>query len=75
MLNHRQTISLEIRPEGNINSEHIHTPHTQLIDMSADERRRTIWMIIGMFHKGKIIAAHKPIIFTECLLFMSKQKI
>ena len=55
-------MSLDVMPEWNIKSEHIHTPITQLIDMSADERRRMILTIKGMFHKGNITAAHKPIV-------------
>jgi hypothetical protein len=70
----RQTSSLEEKPAGAIKSEHTHTPHTQLIDMSAEERRRMIWMIKGIFHKGKITAAHKPIVFMKRLRFLCQGK-
>ena len=59
---------MEVTPEGNIKSEHIHTPITQLIDISIEERRRMILTIKGILKKGKTTAAKRPIILTECLL-------
>ena len=59
---------MEVTPEGNIKSEHIHTPITQLIDMSIEERRRMILTIKGILKKGKITAANKPIVLTGRLL-------
>ena len=57
---------MDVTPEGNIKSEHIHTPITQLIDMSIEERRRMILTIKGILKRGKIIAANKPIVLTRC---------
>ena len=82
-------MSVEVTPEGNIKSEHIHTPITQLMDMSIEERRRMILTIKGILKKGRITAAKRPIILTEYLLtgprcfgltgqaglFMSRQEI
>ena len=61
-------MSLDVKPDGNIKSEHIHTPITQLIDISIEQRRRMILTIKGMLKKGKIIAANKPIVLTGSLL-------
>jgi hypothetical protein len=59
-LKHLHTMSLDVKPEGAIKSAQIHTPITQLIDMSADERRRTILTIKGMLNKGMMTDAASP---------------
>ena len=66
-LNAFKTISLDKRPEGSISKEQTQTPMTQLMEMSADERRLTILMISGMFHNGKLTEAAKPICSTNVI--------
>jgi hypothetical protein len=68
MLKQRQTRSGEVTPDGAIKSAHIHTPITQLMDISSEERRRTILTIKGIFHKGMTIEATKPIFSTIFIL-------
>ena len=53
-------MSLDVNPEGAINSAQLHTPITQLMDMSAEERRRTILTINGILNKGMTIDAISP---------------
>ena len=64
-------MSLEVKPEGAIKSAHIHTPIAQLTDMSAEERRRMILTIKGIFQKGMITAATRPIFSTKFMLGLS----
>lgn len=67
-------MSLEIKPAGAIKSTHTHTPMAQLIDISADERRRTILTIKGMLKKGMTMAASWPMC-SIAFMVMSGQKI
>jgi len=64
-------MSLEVKPEGAIKSAHIHTPITQLIDMSADDRRRKILTIKGILKKGMRMAATRPIFTRMCMVHLS----
>src|SRR5450631_1510542 len=56
----RKTTSVEVKPEGAIKMAHTHTPIAQLIEMSEEDRRRTILTIKGMLNKGMTIAASSP---------------
>jgi hypothetical protein len=60
ILNVRQIKSFEVNPEGAINSAHTHTPITQLMDMSIEERRRMILTIKGMLNNGMVMEAISP---------------
>ncbi len=65
-------MSVEIKPDGAIKIEQIHTPIAQMMDMSRDERRLTILTIKGMFQKGMTIAATRPMcsmIFMKSLAY------
>ncbi len=55
-------MSVDVKPAGAISKEHTHTPITQLMDISADERRLTILTIKGMFHKGRAMEAMRPMV-------------
>ena len=69
-------MSVDVNPDGAIKSVHTHTPHTQLNEISWDERRWTILTIKGILKKGRIIAAQRPIIFTKrisCFLCQGKK--
>ncbi len=58
-------MSVEVNPKGAIKSVHIHTPHNQINEISCDERSLTILTIKGILKKGRMIAAARPIIFTN----------
>ena len=60
-------MSWEVKPEGAIKSAHPHTPITQLIDISDEERRRMILTIKGILNKGITIPATKPIFSKMCI--------
>jgi hypothetical protein len=62
---------LEANPEGAINNAHTHTPMAQLIDMSAEERRRMILTIKGILKNGMRTAATKPIFSTMFIAGLS----
>ena len=57
-------MSLEVNPEGAINSEQIQTPITQLLEISTLERRRMIFTINGMLKNGSTMAAKRLTILT-----------
>jgi len=54
-------MSWEVKPEGAINSAQPHTPITQLIEMSIEERRRMILTIKGILNNGMTMEATRPI--------------
>jgi len=60
ILNVRQIKSFEVNPDGAINSAHTHTPITQLIDISVEERRRMILTIKGILNSGMVMEAISP---------------
>lgn len=53
-------MSLEIKPEGAINNRQTQTPIAQRILKSLEDFLLIILTIKGIFHKGRIMAAIKP---------------
>ena len=54
-------------PEGNIKSEQTHTPINQAVDKSAEDFRRIMLMIKGIFHNGKQTEAISPIVSHDIM--------
>jgi hypothetical protein len=74
VLNPMAILSPDIKALGAIKTELIQIPMAQPIEISCEDFLRTTRTIKGMSHKGKIIAAHKPIVFKG-ILFKSGQRI
>jgi len=53
-------MSFDTKPEGAISNEQIHTPMSHAMEISADDFRRMILIMSGMFHSGIAIDATNP---------------
>ena len=62
------SMSLDIKALGAIKTDVVQRPTTQSIEMSCEDFLWITRTISGMSHKGRITAAHKPIVFTKGLL-------
>ena len=69
MLNSLNTISSDTKPDGAIKMIQAHTPKAQERLISAEDLRRTIFMINGTFHNGMATAPTTPKIWTTFILF------
>ncbi len=57
-----QTRKSLLKPEGSIANRQVHTPTAQKTLMSPDERLFIIFMIRGIFHRGRTIEATRAIL-------------
>jgi hypothetical protein len=57
-------MSPEINALGVIRAEHAQMPMAQTLEMSLEDFLLITRTINGMSHRGKIMAAHNPIVFT-----------
>jgi hypothetical protein len=62
-----QTILGERSPEGNIAARHTQTPTAHIMEISLDDLRFTILIIIGMLVSGRQTEATKAIVSIICV--------
>jgi len=73
ILNPIALISPDIKALGAIKTEVAQIPMAQTKEISCDDFLWTMRTISGISHKGKAIAAHKPIVFKGVLLCQGKE--